>query len=757
MNKRTGCQLATMFLLGIAYIIYDSWLCLALAAVMLPYLIWHLRVHYRPGRLKWFIIAAGAAVFALGLYHASCYVQQAAVIEAFLDEGGTVTFQGEIYNKVTKSDTTAYYLEDVILQRDDTSIAISGVIFYPDSDEYSIGTILVGEASITSFYTARNEGNFDTSKYYKSLGYFCALYDSGVTATYDTGKWWKEKLYQLRCAMAEVYISVLSGEEGGILSTICVGEKAYLEQDVKDLFQLAGIAHILATSGLHISVVGMSLYKLLRKIGQNYVVAGGISFTIALAYAIMCGASVSATRAVAMFGVSLLAATLGEAYDSLTALGVVAVAMCWLNPLLIENSGFIFSFGAVVGVVTVGNRLAQIFGHSWVATIGIQIFTLPLLALFYYEIPLYSLVLNILLVPLLGLLLGAGLIGGLIGLWNLTLATPFLMICHYIIYLYEWASDATLSLPGARQILGAPKAWQLVLFFAMIYFFSYAVKRKPVVVFGLLASIVIICLPKSSGFEVDILDVDQGDGIYIQSEEGLHIFIDGGSSGASDVGTYRILPFLKYKGIRSIDYWIVTHPDSDHFSGLIECMEAGYKIENLVFATAVYKNSNYETIVATAQECGINIIYIEAGDIIGTESMTLTCIYPSADATVTDDDPNPLSLTMLLETDGFRGLFTGDLAIEQEELLDFDAIGKLDFLKVSHHGSNYSSSAIFLEATSPTVAVISCGLNNTYGHPGTDAVARLTAAGCDIRYTMISGQIKVRVESGQLLVTPYLN
>ncbi len=260
-----------------------------------------------------------------------------------------------------------------------------------------------------------------------------------------------------------------------------------------------------------------------------------------------------------------------------------------------------------------------------------------------------------------------------------------------------------------------------------------------------------------SGLEVDILVVDQGDGIYIQSEEGLHIFIDGGSSGASDVGTYRILPFLKYKGIRSIDYWIVTHPDSDHFSGLLECIESGYAIKNLVFATAVYKNSNYETLMATAEEYKINVCYIQAGDTIGSESLTLTCIYPSADMEGAYDDPNPLSIVLLLETDGFKGLFTGDLAIEQEELFDFDLIGKIDFFKVSHHGSNYSNSSLLLAATSPTYAAISCGANNSYGHPGADALARLTEAGCNILYTMNSGQIKIRLVENEIAITTFIN
>ncbi len=456
-----------------------------------------------------------------------------------------------------------------------------------------------------------------------------------------------------------------------------------------------------------------------------------------------------------MFGISLLAAVAGEAYDSLTALALVAVGLAWANPLILTNSGFIFSFLAVVGVVAVGNPLSARFGKPWVSVVGIQLFTLPLLAAFYYEIPLYSLVLNMLLVPLLGVLLGAGLVGGLVGLASISVATPILMVCHYILYLYEWACTATLSLPGARQILGAPKLWQILAFYASLLFFVYVPKKKLVVAAGCLASIIFICLPKTSGFELDILDVDQGDGIYIQSEEGVHFFIDGGSSGISDVGTYRILPFLKYKGIRSIDYWFITHPDSDHFSGLIECIEAGYSIENLVFATAVYQNDNYETIVATAEEYGINIIYIAQGDVVATDSLTLTCVYPAADAT--SDDPNPLSMTLLLETEGFRALFTGDLAIEQEELLDLEAIGQVDLFKVSHHGSNYSNSSVLLSAIAPTYAVVSCGLNNSYGHPGSDAVARLEAAGCALYYTMNSGQVKVRILNGEVVISTYLD
>jgi competence protein ComEC len=262
-------------------------------------------------------------------------------------------------------------------------------------------------------------------------------------------------------------------------------------------------------------------------------------------------------------------------------------------------------------------------------------------------------------------------------------------------------------------------------------------------------------------FEVDVLDVGQGDGIYLCSENGVSMFIDGGSSNVGSVGTYRILPFLKSKGISHITYWFVTHADSDHISGLKELIESGYQIDYLVVAKAALTDtsagSDMDALVGLAVSYQIKILTIQENDTFVFDGDTLTCLYPAADTQ--SEDKNDLSLVLLYENHNFSGIFTGDISSEAEQQLLNRAESLLesgiDFYKAAHHGSRYSNSEDFLNALAPRIAVVSCSSTNNYGHPSPEAVSHMEEAGAEVYYTMESGQIKITIEREEVAVSGY--
>ena len=795
MTKRILCQFVTLFLLGMGVGLCGSVLCAMGAILFLGYLLWHIRITWSQGFGRVAVVLTAVACLGLGFGRGTIYKGRQANIEALLQSTETISFQGELYKKEIQSERTIYYLQDVILQREGHRIKCPALLLYPDSDDDSIGTIIIGKAKVKPFQNRRNEGNFDQKSFYQSNGIFAQL-EKPIIQKRLVPKWsLGQKLYDIKKNIGAVYATYLPAEESGIMTTIALGEKECLEQQAKDLFRMAGLSHILVISGLHISVVGMFLYGRLRKMGLGFVTAGGVSFALVLLYALMSGMGNSTLRAVVMYGVLLMGEVLGEAYDSLTALAFAAFVMTWINPLLLTNSGFFMSFGAVIGVVTVGKQLASVVGqmclegrnrrkgdveHSEIVQIaetdkksnrleqlresngrsngvnqistmlGVQLVLLPLLAMYFYEVPLYSMLLNLLLLPFVGILLGAGLLGGILGLFAPLLARVLLTICHFLIYGYEWVADASLHLPGARQILGCPKIWQVILFYSILYVACYRWRRWKTFL-GIAVAVLVLCITPHRGFEMDILDVGQGDAIYWQSEEGETFFVDGGSSDVKEAGKYRILPFLKYRGIRHVDYWFVSHTDEDHISGLLECMQQGYEIKHLVFSKYVVKDDNYEKLVAEANKCGVPISYITEGDVCLTKSMKITCLAPTAkdsrDSGICQD-ANAMSMVLLVEVEGdlknsFRALLTGDLPEEQERRLPLARIGQVDLYKASHHGSNSSSAQEMLDAIKPTTTVISCALRNRYGHPGQEAINRMNAVGSSIIYTMKSGQIKI--------------
>ncbi len=793
MLRRNLCQIGMAFLLGVGWKIYDSlYWCLAFVVYVL-WLWMGLRPHLPVNIRKRWLCFLGLA-FLLGSVLGMSAIQRQQHFQEFLTETREIKFQGEIYKKEKKADQPIYYLRDVILWDQKEQIVCSSVILYPRSDDEIIGSIYIGKARTEAFRQARNDGNFDEKAYYESSGIAAKLKETEKIKSILPRFCLRQILYDLREGMARSYEKWLPGEESGVMKTLALGERDGLDAEVKSLYQMAGLSHILAISGLHISVVGMAIYNFLRRRGIGFLAAGILAGSLVISYGILCGMGSSTKRAIFMYGIYLLANVLGEVYDSGNALMLAGIFLVVQNPLCMKNTGVIFSFVAVLGVISFASPLVEVVKgmrqevddvekrglmmpyltkilDAFAFSLGVQAFTLPLVARFYYEIPLYSVFLNMLLLPLLGLLLGCGLVGGLLGFFWQGLAKKILMVCHVILYFYEWTADLALRLPGARQIVGAPAWGKIFFYYGILYLGLFLLKEKTgrkekkgkkvrcrygqALLCGLLGLVLLFC-PKKAQDQMVMLDVGQGDGIYLQSSAGNHFFIDGGSTDVSKVGTYRILPFLKYHGIRGIDYWFVSHTDLDHINGLQECLESGYEIKHLVFAKAqkegLEDRNTMEQLIRTAEKQGSQILYMDVGDRLVSGDLRLQCVGPTEEiARDFAGDGNAMSLCLLLTCGDFHGLFTGDIAMDQEAPLVAEVgsvLGEnvtLDFLKVAHHGSKYSSGEDFLDALAPEIALISCGKNNSYGHPGKETLERLEQVTDEehIYITMDAGQIRV--------------
>lgn len=291
---------------------------------------------------------------------------------------------------------------------------------------------------------------------------------------------------------------------------------------------------------------------------------------------------------------------------------------------------------------------------------------------------------------------------------------------------------------------------------------------------------VILFFPVSRGFEIDILDVGQGDAAFLRTEDGHTVFVDGGSSSVNQVGIYRILPFLKYNGVKQIDFWIVSHTDEDHILGLREILTEGYPIGRLVFAKGMVQDEVYRELIELAEENGTQILYLTGGDILHLGTANIHVLYPwnqngmavtggQSDAVekgAQEIDKNASSLVFLYEEDDFSAVFTGDIGSEQEqELCEVlrEAYGtgriadkSLELYKAAHHGSKYSNSGEWLSLLEPQVSVVSCAKKNSYGHPAEEAVWHMQEAGSEVFYTMESGQIRLIMHKGKIEVRQYI-
>ncbi len=482
----------------------------------------------------------------------------------------------------------------------------------------------------------------------------------------------------------------------------------------------------------------------------------------------------------------------------LTSLSLLASILLLKNPLYVTNSSFIFSFLAVLFVIifakpfseelsqylrirkdaqipieglgvkyrkTLKDLVMENIFSSFAFSFFLTLATIPLTANFFYQVPIYSVLLNLVILPLMPFLLLLGLAGGFIGIVFLPLGQLILYVCHILIYFYEMVAAFFEKLPGSVLITGHHNYIRIILYWLSLVFILYALpwifKRLNInklfylIIFQILLGIFVcglFLIHERQEFEIDILDVGQGDGTYISSGDGLHIFIDGGSTSSDQVGKYNILPFLKYKGCDHIDYWFISHSDEDHISGLMELLECNYQVDNIVLSSKIVSSDNLLALLSLAKSNNTNVIYMNENDKVASDNMTLTCLFPTKAYSV--DDANAMSLSILLEyrdksgVVAYKAFFGGDIGTDEEKIIaSDDRILDANMLKVSHHGSKYSSDSDFLLELSPDIATISCAKKNYYGHPAKEAVDRIEEAGAIIYYTMDSGQIIINENS----------
>ncbi|MCR5097356.1 MAG: DNA internalization-related competence protein ComEC/Rec2 [Lachnospiraceae bacterium] len=648
--------------------------------------------------------------------------------------------------------------------------------------DLSVDDTIICDCEYAPISPAENEGCFDGEKYYAAQGISYVAEIKEVRSV-KRGFFLYDALYRLRTAVCEFYRTSLYGEEIGLLSAMVLGDRGFLEVEAKQLFSDAGLAHLLAVSGLHISIVGMGLYRLLRKKGISYGVSGTVSMFVVGCYGMMTGMSTSTFRAVLMFAVMIGAELLSEAYDVGSAASLAAIIILTVSPTSLFDNGFLFSFGAVFGIVYVADpmrvayeiarrkrfgpdfmppRLSVMeqFFSAVIFGVGLQLSVLPIIAVSYHSFSPYVIILNIILLPFMGVLIGWGLvmgIGGAVLMSAFSIVPPaFLMLpCHCILYVYEMVSEFALRLPKSEINVGQSDLWQIVLFYfilavavRMIEVYSRGERRGgevfPVVL--LIISFVILVSDPSHPTEIDMLSVGQGDGLCIRSCEGEVFMVDGGSSSTDELGRYTLLPYLKYKGIDHVTYWFVTHMDADHYNGLFWLLSEGFDVEHVVLAASVEKNEGYYELIKLCDEKGYDIVYMQTGDVCGTESLRFTCLFPDYPSAFSGTNEN--SLCLRLDYGEFNMILTGDMGAEQEAaVMATHGLGEdIEILKAAHHGSKNSNCLEWLSEVSPELCIISAGRHNLYHHPSPDTLSRLDELGIPHLCTIDCGEIRILPE-----------
>ena len=707
-------------------------------------------------------------------------------VSAYLQEHPQVVrIYGQIYKR--SFDQSAYHLQYSYLQVQSQVISLKNVkVYMKEETHFPVGSGVVMTGKLQKIPQAGNPGQFDSVLYYQTQ-------DISYRMVNASGEIRKMPVWSYRETLAKLRDRLFSSLEAAgktyapVYEAMLLGDKSNLEQETKDRYQMAGMLHMLAISGMHLSLLGMGCFKILQRMGASIPLGASVSVFLLFSYGILTGEGVATMRALCMFVVIMGAKITGRTYDLLSAMSLSAVFLLINNASYLFYSGFLLSFACICGVGIVLPCLEQIFslkkqnpkqkkwsvalGNALAGSLAIQMATLPITLYFFYEIPVYGILLNLIALPAMSVVLVSAVAGSLVGLVSSGAAALVVLPGNLVLRGYDWLGILAQRLPATTWVAGQPHMWQVVVYYVMLgsalWYGSVRVKKcekkgrmRMLVILGWACCVGLFAMPRSDGLSVTCLDVGQGDCAVVRTANHTCHLIDGGSSNVSEVGRYRILPYLKSQGISQVDYVWVSHTDSDHISGILEMLQlqaehrSSVRIRNLMLPDWKQRPENYEELMKAAKKARVNVHAMGKGDSLQEGETVWKVLQP--DAGRGGEDVNEDSQVILLEAGAFQALFTGDIGTETEERIA-GRLKDIDFLKVAHHGSRYSTGETFLRKTKPEIAVISCSSTNRYGHPGIETIERLEKDKCRIWYTMKSGAVTVRVKEKKLRVETFLD
>ncbi len=633
-------------------------------------------------------------------------------------------------------------------------------------------------------------GGFDYPAYLANQGISGILYARSVhllpAEAPSLGSALLIRVFDLRRGLANRLEQAMTEPHVSLAQALLLGLRSALPEDVEESFRRTGTSHLLAISGLHVGVIlALTMIGTSRLLGRRWHLYLAISVAVVWAYAAISGFPISVVRAAIMGTVLLLAWGVGRPRSVLPSLALAAAVMVGIDPRVLGQVSFQLSFTALAGIVlalpyqarisewaSMRAQSAATWRRVWfwqganavstalVVSAAATLATWPLVAANFERVPILGIFTTLLALPALpGILVGsmatalAGLVhplGGqffgwltwvplsyLLGLVSVFPTVSFSGSWVGIPFLWAWylTLGGLLLLPG-----GMPRFKEI--FAKLDEMWARAVGKGPgsratpglslgsaMLAVALLAGGVVLWLqvfsPTDENLRVHFFDVGQGDSTLIDTPNGRQVLVDGGP----DLdGAVNALAGVLPPGDRNLDLVVVTHMDEDHARGLIEVVDR-YDVEAVLMGTADDDAVIGPQWEAVLRRKGIEPVQVAAGHLVELEpGITLEVLNPPATPFVgTPADRNNNSVVMRLSYGRITYLLTADIEAPAESRLARSPEDlKSTVLKVGHHGSRSSTTASFLEKVDPSLAVVSAGADNRYGHPHREVMDRLT-------------------------------
>ena len=516
--------------------------------------------------------------------------------------------------------------------------------------------------------------------------------------------------------------------------TFIFADKSYIDKEMYDNYQNLGISHLFAVSGMHISLVTFILLKLLE--GKNEVIKYLITFIFLMFYLFLTNYTISMVRACFQFILIFINKLFKLNIDNSNIVIFLFSVLIILNPYIIYNIGFLFSFSISFTLIKFKDMITGDFMIKNIKTSLLSFFvSMPILINNFFKVNFLSIILNIIYIPFVSYIL--------FPLCLITILFPFFdSFTYFVINFFE---TITKFFSSINLLTFSITKMNIIL--VIIYYFIFLcniksndkIKKKIIIVFIFI--VFIINNNTIVNNEVHFLDVGQGDSTLIRIKS-KNILIDTGGNINFNISKNVLIPYFRSSGVKKIDYLILTHGDYDHMGEAINLVE-NFKVEKVIFNCGPYNDLENELIEVLEKKKIKYYSYIKELNVDNNKLHFLQ--------TKEYDNENENSNVIYTKLNGYKFMFMGDAGVEKEkDILEKYNVSKIDVLKIGHHGSKTSSDKNFIDEMNPKYSVISVGKNNRYGHPNKEVLNNLDNS--KIYRTDINGSIMFKVKNNKLQV-----
>lgn len=584
-------------------------------------------------------------------------------------------------------------------------------------------------------------GQFNSFMFSRARGFFYTVFPRDFEVLHY-GDGISVFLNSIRYSIINILEENLPQRQAALARSMVLGDRTSIDDETIEAYRAAGIYHILVISGLHITILLLTIYKFLTFFIDRKL-AAVISFSFIILYGAMIGFSISVFRAILMALVFIVGEIFRKERDLLTTTSFAAIIMLFIHPLYLFDIGTQLSFGAVYGIAlfhapvqtvfkkifktkTKNKKIKAIF-DSITIDIAITLALTPIFAFHFYRINPYSLFGNILITFSSSITIVIAFLLTLAGLLFEPIAIIFAGSVYFLLSFHMAIAQFFYNLPGSFLLVGRPSIILIIIYYGFILSIIYIKKNKKVIFLTFGTVFTIFSITRDSSPSISFMDVGQGKSTII-TYSGNTIVIDGGGPWGREVfnstGINVLIPYLEFRGISFIDKIFLTHDSMDHIVGIIELV--GNKRIGAIYTTIGLDREVFfaNMLIERASYYNVPINFIYGPRRFNFDGLFIDLLHPTYYTEFRSANQTSLVFRVVYKNTAF--LLASDIDKESErEIIESGVMLSSDVLQVAHQGSRNSSYEGFLKRVNPYFAIISAGRGNVHGHPHRETLYRL--------------------------------